>query len=159
NRPDRTSIDVEHKRRVSRNQKPQPARPDQRHTVKRARHGPHPRSGALFDPEQYPMRHDSDHSSDDRDRHRRSDWREPHSTHPDTPPPDALHGGQRTPWGRVDSFGAACERVSQPLLGPGHYGSFPSALASAASPRAAADLTEPLLMPSVAAISASDRPR
>src|SRR5215472_17690873 len=92
---------------------------------------------------------------DQRDRRRGSERREP------------------PPGGRAAKFRAADERperlwpdrggprgqgIGETFLSPGHHDSSPSALPSAAMPRAAADLTVPALTPSVAAISASDSP-
>jgi len=50
------------------------------------------------------------------------------------------------------------ESAGKTLLGPGHESS-PSCLARAAIARAAVDLTVPWVIPSVAAICASDMPR
>ena len=65
--------------------------------------------------------------------------------------------------GSAMTSAAAVQGVPEPLRGAGqfilgdHRDSF-RARASAARPRAAVDLTVPVLMPSVAAISASDSP-
>ena len=77
--------------------------------------------------------------------------------------PSGYRGAERVGLIRRHDRGRGGERVRQPVRGRGHL--FPrnhrvpfNARARAASPRAAVDLTVPALMPSVAAISASDRP-
>ena len=77
--------------------------------------------------------------------------------------PSGYRGAERVGLIRGHDRGRGGERVGQPVRGRGHLfrrnHRVPlNARARAASPRAAVDLTVPALMPSVAAISASDRP-
>src|ERR1700677_645187 len=66
--------------------------------------------------------------------------------------------GKRAHLVRPHGAGLRVQGILETLLGPGHDSS-PRSRPSAARARAAVDFTGPVLMPSTAAISASDRPR
>ena len=108
------------------------------------------RPGGLVRPEQ-PVRHRHDQA--DHQHHGRGRGR---GCGPGRLVPPALPHGQRAQLRFADGAGRGAHRVGQPVLDAGHRSS-PSRLASVPSPRAAADFTEPWLMPSMAATSATGR--
>ncbi len=124
--------------------------------VERPRRGGEAARPAGLAGSEQPVRHRHRQADDQHHGRGRGDGRGPGRLVP--PAPRALRRGEGAQVLLADGARRGAHRVGEPVQDVGHRSS-PSRRASDSSPRAVADFTDPWLMPSMAATSATGRPR